>query len=126
MVNFWAPPTVPPRFAGRRFYPHNPNVTLMRTDVEESRRLGEIIAGKLNLARGPVTVVIPLGGVSMIDAPGKPFWWPEADRALFDALKAGLRKDIPVVELDCNINDPPFAERCAAALLEGMRSTGKP
>jgi uncharacterized protein (UPF0261 family) len=125
MVNFWAPGTVPAKFAGRRFYPHNPNVTLMRTDVEESRKLGEIIAGKLSPSRGPVTVVIPLGGLSMIDAPGKPFWWPEADRALFDALKGNLRKDIPVVELDCNINDPPFAARCAEALLAGIRSLGR-
>jgi len=118
MVNFWAPETVPAKFQGRKFYPHNPNVTLMRTDIDECRRLGEILAEKLNASRGPVTVVLPLRGVSMIDSPGGAFWWPEADQALYGALKGKLRPDIPVVELDCNINDPLFAETCAGRLLE--------
>lgn len=120
MVNFWAPETVPAKFAGRRLYPHNPNVTLMRTNVEESARLGEILAEKLNASRGRVTVLLPLRGLSLIGAPGGPFEWPEADQALFVALKAGLRKNIPVVELDLAINEPAFAERCAQALLENM------
>ena len=110
MVNFWAPDTIPEKFAGRSFYPHNPNVTLMRTNVEENRRLGEIMAAKLNLSVGPVTVLLPRKGLSMIDAPGEPFWWPEADEALFSALKQHLRTDIPVLELDNNINDPAFAD----------------
>ena len=88
MVNFWAPETVPEKFDGRKFYPHNPNITLMRTTPDECRRLGEILAEKLNLSTGPVTVLIPLKGLSVIDAPGGPFWWPEANQALFDALKA--------------------------------------
>jgi uncharacterized protein (UPF0261 family) len=120
MVNFWAPETVPARFQGRKFYPHNPNVTLMRTNVEECRRLGEILGEKLSASRGPVTVVLPLRGVSMIDSPDGPFWWPEADQALYTALKANLRRDIPVVELDCNINDPLFAETCAQRLLQDL------
>jgi uncharacterized protein (UPF0261 family) len=123
MVNFWAPETVPSRFEGRTFYPHNPNVTLMRTDVEENRRLGEIIAEKLNASTGPVTVVVPLKGLSVIDSPGGPFWLPEADGALLEALKSNLRADIPVVELDCNINDPLFAETCAAALLRSLNAS---
>jgi uncharacterized protein (UPF0261 family) len=123
MVNFWAPPTVPNKFQGRKFYPHNPNVTLMRTDVEENRRLGRILADKLNLSHGPVTVVLPLKGVSMIDSPGGPFWWPEADQALFDELKKNLRREIPVIEVNGNINDAEFAERCAMTLLEHLRAT---
>ncbi len=125
MVNFWAPETVPARFKGRKFYPHNPNVTLMRTNVEESRRLGEVMAGKLNLSTGPVTVLLPRRGLSMIDSPGGPFWWPEADDALFTALKAGLHPGITVVEMDCNINDPEFAERCARSLLENLEGARK-
>jgi uncharacterized protein (UPF0261 family) len=121
MVNFWAPPTVPEKFKGRKFYPHNPNVTLMRTNVEESRRLGEIIAEKLNLSKGPVSVLLPLKGISMVDSPGGPFWWPEADQALYEALKKNLRKNIPVIEMDCNINDPAFATRCAETLLASMK-----
>ena len=125
MVNFWAPPTVPARFKHRKFYPHNPNVTLMRTNVEENRRLGEIFAEKLNASRGPVSVLVPLRGVSMIDAPGGPFWWPEADAAFVTALKARLRPGIPVIEMDCNINDPAFAERCAQSLLENLNHAKK-
>lgn len=121
MINFWAPETIPDKFAGRTFYPHNPNVTLMRTDVDESRRLGEIMAEKLNMSKGPVTVLIPLRGVSMIDAPSGPFWWPEADQALNDALKANLRQDITVIEMDNNINDPEFAASCAETLLASMK-----
>jgi len=120
MVNFWAPETVPDKFRGRKFYPHNPNVTLMRTNVEECRELGEIVAGKLNASVGPVTVLIPLKGWSMIDAPDGPFWWPEADSAFREALKKKLRSDIPVIEMDCNINDPKFAERCANELLPNL------
>lgn len=124
MVNFWAPPTVPQKFQGRRFYPHNPNITLMRTTPEECRQLGEILAEKLNLSRGPVSVLIPLRGWSMIDSPGGPFWWPEADQAFATALKARLRPDIPVLEIDANVNDAEFARRCAETLLKGMRDEG--
>jgi uncharacterized protein (UPF0261 family) len=122
MVNFWAPETVPEKFRRRKFYPHNPNITLMRTTPEECRQLGRIIAEKLNLSRGPVSVLIPLRGLSMIDAEGGPFWWPEADQALRDALKENLRGDISLIELDCNVNDPKFAQRCAETLLESMKS----
>ena len=118
MVNFWAPETVPQRFAGRRFYQHNPNVTLMRTTPEENAELGRVLAEKLSLSIGPVSVYLPLGGVSVISAPGGPFHWPEADRALFDALKKALRPDIPVREIDANINDPKFAEAAAQGLLD--------
>jgi uncharacterized protein (UPF0261 family) len=120
MVNFWAPETVPAKFKDRKFYQHNPNVTLMRTNVEENQRLGVILAEKLNLSTGPVTVLLPLRGLSMIDSDGGAFWWPEADQALFRALKENLRPDIPVVELDCVINDPIFAETCVERLLENI------
>jgi uncharacterized protein (UPF0261 family) len=126
MVNFGPPETVPAKFAGRKFYPHNPQVTLMRTTPEENVRLGRIIAEKLNLSTGPVTVLLPLRGGSVVSAPGGPFHDPAADAALFTALKAGLRADIPVRELDCTINDPAFAEACAGALLAllGRRGGG--
>lgn len=117
MVNFGTPDSVPAKFTGRKFYQHNPQVTLMRTTPDENAQLGKIIAEKLNLSTGPVTVLWPLRGGSVISAPGGPFHDPAADAALFSALKAGLRKDIPVRELDCNVNDPEFAEACANALL---------
>src|SRR5512134_3969627 len=78
MVNFWAWDTVPAQFKGRNLYKHNPNVTLMRTTPDECRAIGEFIAAKLNRMDGPVRFVIPEGGVSSLDAPGRPFWDPAA------------------------------------------------
>jgi uncharacterized protein (UPF0261 family) len=120
MVNFGPPESVPAKFAGRRFYQHNPQVTLMRTTADECRRLGEIMAEKLNASTAPVTVLIPLKGISVISAAGQPFHDAEADRTLFEALKAKLRKGIAVRELDCNINDPTFAEAAVQELLKNI------
>jgi uncharacterized protein (UPF0261 family) len=120
MVNFWAPETIPSQFEGRTFYRHNPNITLMRTTPEECTRLGEILAEKLNASTAAVTVLIPLKGLSVIDSPGGPFWSPEADGALFDALKKNLRSDIPVIEIDANVNDPEFSQACAEQLLASL------
>jgi uncharacterized protein (UPF0261 family) len=122
MVNFSAPGTVPPEFAARKLFRWNPNVTLMRTDVEENRALGKILAGKINQCRGPVTVLWPLKGLSQLDTEGGAFWSPEADAALFEALRRDLRPGIPVVELDANINDPEFADRAAQELLAMIRA----
>ncbi len=121
MVNFWAPETIPEKFKGRRFYRWNPNVTLMRTTPEENAELGRILAEKLNRSTAPVAVFLPLKGVSMLDAPGKEFWWPEADKALFDAIKKHIRPDIPVYELDFNINDDEFAEAMVSKMLEFLK-----
>ena len=120
MVNFWAPETVPEKFKDRKFYPHNPNTTLMRTTPEECRELGRIMAEKLNLSTGPVTVLIPLRGLSVIDSPDGPFWWPEANRALFDSLHENLRDDITAIDMDCNVNDAEFSDKCAETLLAAM------
>jgi uncharacterized protein (UPF0261 family) len=120
MVNFGAPSTVPEKYrrAKRLFYEWNPSVTLMRTNAEENRRMGEIFAQKANAANGPVGFLIPLKGVSMLDGDGQRFCDREADRAMFDAIKANLRPGIPIVELDLNINDPPFAAKAVEMLLE--------
>ncbi|MHB0957115.1 MAG: Tm-1-like ATP-binding domain-containing protein [Pirellulaceae bacterium] len=120
MVNFWAPETIPEQFRQRKFYPHNPNVTLMRTTPEECRQLGHILAEKINLSTGPVAVLLPLQGWSMIDAPDGPFWWPEANDALHQALKQRLRPDVRVIELNINVNDSRFSRCAAETLLELM------
>lgn len=120
MVNFFGPDTVPARFSGRVFYHHNPQVTLMRTNAEECAQLGRILGVKLNISTGPVAVLIPKKAVSVISAPGQPFHDPSADQALFDEIRANLRKDIEVQELDCEINDPVFAEAAARTLLRLM------
>lgn len=122
MVNFGPMATVPEKFRGRRLYQHNPTVTLMRTTPEECAELGRIVARKLSGSRGPVAVFIPLRGVSMIATEGGVFYDPEADRALIDALKSGLRSDIEVHELDMDINDARFAEAMADRLHEMVRA----
>ena len=121
MVNFWAMDSVPLKFKTRKLYRHNDNVTLMRTTVEENQELGRIIAEKLNKAKGKTTLVIPLNGVSMIDAEGQPFHDPEADKALFAALHEHLNKNIKVVEVNAHINDDLFADALVKEMLEVMR-----
>jgi uncharacterized protein (UPF0261 family) len=120
MVNFYAPDSVPAKFKGRTFYPHNPQVTLMRTTAEECAQLGRIVAQKLNASTGPVTVLIPRKAISVISVPGQKFHDPVADEALFDAIKSNLRKDIEIIDMDCAINDSVFAEACANALLRNI------
>ncbi len=118
MCNFWGRDTVPERYRDRILYEWNPNVTLMRTTPDETQQLGQIFASKLNAATSPVSVYIPLAGVSEIDVEGKLFHSPEAMQAFVDALKANLRSDIPVIEMQTDINDPAFAEQVAHALLD--------
>ena len=111
MCNFGGIETVPAQFKDRTLYRHNPQVTLMRTTPEENAELGRIIATKLNAATGPTALFLPLRGVSMIDAEGGPFWFPEADAALFDAIRATVDPaKVELVELDLNVNDPAFAD----------------
>ncbi len=124
MVNFGNEATVPAQYKddpARKFYVWNPEVTLMRTTVAENAQLGKIVAEKANAAQGPVEVFLPLQGISIVDSVTdegpQPFWWPEADRALFDAIKRHIRPDVPVHELDVNINDPAFAQATTDALL---------
>jgi uncharacterized protein (UPF0261 family) len=118
MVNFWGMDTVPEKFRQRNLYKHNDNVTLMRTRVEENKELGRMIAAKLNRAKGKTTLVIPLRGVSMIDAEGKPFHDAEADKALFDSLRQHLSKNVKVAQVDANINDDLFADAFVKEMLE--------
>jgi uncharacterized protein (UPF0261 family) len=120
MVNFWAPETVPARYAQRQFYRHNPNVTLMRTTAGENAQMGAWIGNRLNLCDGPVRLLIPERGISALDIEGGEFWNPEADAALFDALEATV---VPtagrrIVRLPFHINDPEFASAAVAAFRE--------
>ncbi len=126
MCNFWAPSTVPEKYHGRLFYPWNPNVSLMRTTPEENAQMGRIFAEKLNRATGAAAVMIPVRGFSQLDLEGKPFYCSEATRAFIDALKANLRKDIPVMEMDTDINDPAFSGKTAETLLAMLPRKSSP
>lgn len=120
MVNFGPRDTVPERFRGRRLHVHNPSVTLMRTTPAECAELGRILAEKLNGATAPVTLLLPLRGVSALDREGQPFFDPEADAALFDAIRAHVGPAVTLVELDLHINDPDFADAVAGRLLANL------
>jgi len=93
----------------------------MRTTSEENDQLGKEIAQKASAARGPTAVVVPLRGVSAIDQEGQPFWWPEADAALFQSLRNWLAPQVELIELDLHINDAGFADAMASALIRLMR-----
>jgi uncharacterized protein (UPF0261 family)/ABC-type branched-subunit amino acid transport system ATPase component len=112
MVNFEALDTVPQKFKDRNLYQHNPQVTLMRTTAAENQAFGGFIAAKLNQMEGPVCFLLPLKGISLIDAPDKPFHDPAADRMLFDTLESEFRPgpNRRLIKLDMNINDPAFAQ----------------
>jgi len=123
MANFGEPDSVPERYAGRLFYHHNPQVTLMRTTPKECAELGRILAGKINAYTGPVTVLIPERGVSVIGIEGGCFFDPEADSALFDTLESELKEHITVERHDLDINQPAFARACSQALLRFLGSS---
>jgi len=120
MVNFWGPDTVPERFRARLLHAHNPNVTLMRTTAGECQQIGQWIGRKLNACDGPVRFLIPEGGISALDAPGQPFYNPEADSALFSAIEATVRQtsDRKISRISCHINDPEFADAVVAGFSE--------
>jgi uncharacterized protein (UPF0261 family) len=122
MVNFGPSETVPERFADRLLYKHNPTITLMRTTPEENAELGKRLATKLNAARGPVILFIPLRGISLIATEGQVFYDPEADTALLDAIRANIDAHVDVREMDTDINDPAFALAMADALHESFVS----
>ena len=124
MVNFGPWESVPEKFRNRNLYRHNPTVTLMRTTADECRKIGEKLAEKINLSEpGKTVLMLPLGGVSAIDAPGQPYYGPEEDKALFDTLKAKVdTSKVQILEMPENINDAPFAEAAAQRLIELMQN----
>jgi uncharacterized protein (UPF0261 family) len=127
MANFGPLTSVPERYRQRRLNVHNSAITLMRTTPEECTRLGETLAQKLNASRGPVAVFIPRRGVSSLSVAGADFYDPEADTALFAAVRGTLDPAIQVVEMDTDINDPVFAvamAECADWLYRTWRAAG--
>jgi uncharacterized protein (UPF0261 family) len=112
--------SIPARFEGRAVLEDGER-RLARTNVEECREIGRTIAERLNRYLGPVTVCLPMRGVSALSGAGQSFHDPEADRALADALEGHLRKGIRVLRMKANGEDAPFVERCVVALLENIR-----
>lgn len=120
MVNFAQVDTVPEAYRSRQLYSWAPDVTLLRTDIEENIRLGKYLTEKLNTATSPIEIVLPLKGISQIDREGEIFYGPQADTALFGSIKANTQGHIPVIEIDAHINDGTFAEALVGRLLKLM------
>ncbi len=119
MVNFGPYYTIPEKFKDRNFYRHNPTVTLMRTSIDECKKIGAKLAEKWNESKGNTTLIIPLDGISMIDYKGQPFYNPEADKALFDTLRDNLNKNkVNIIEMKNGINDEEFAKAAAQKLID--------
>ncbi|HWR45300.1 Tm-1-like ATP-binding domain-containing protein [Sporomusa sp.] len=126
MVNFGPIATVPGKYNGRNFYKHNPTVTLMRTTVDENRQLGLAIAEKLNMCKAKAALLLPLQGVSMIDAPGQPFYGPEEDAMLFKTLKENITNPlVEIIEVDANINNIEFSTAAAQKLVELLQEKNR-
>lgn len=119
MVNFGPFKSIPKKHEGRNFYKHNPTVTLMRTTVEENKKIGQIIAEKLNLAEDKTALLLPLKGLSGLDAEGQAFHGPDEDTMLFDTLREEIdQSKVEMIEIDAHINDEKFALSAAKKLIE--------
>jgi uncharacterized protein (UPF0261 family) len=125
MVNFAHVDTVPAKYRHRQLYSWAPDVTLMRTNVEENRILGQQLAEKVSASQAPATIVIPLRGISQVDATGRIFSQPEANAALFDAIRQHAAEHVTVAETDLHINNPAFAEMLVHTLLEILEKKEK-
>lgn len=118
MVNFGHADTVPEKYKARFFYSWAPDVTLMRTNIEENRILGKELSQKLNKSLASVSVVLPLKGISQIDSEGGIFYKPENDQALFDSIKNHAAESVRIIEVNAHINDKSFAEILVKTLIE--------
>jgi uncharacterized protein (UPF0261 family) len=125
MVNFAHLDTIPPVYADRHLYSWAPDVTLMRTSVEENRILGMQLAQKVNRSTAPVSLVLPLKGISQVDAEGGIFYDPNADHALFNSIREHAGDHVQVVDANLHINDPEFAVLLVGTLLELMRKADR-
>ena len=106
----------------RKHFNYNPHLTLVRLTPEELMEVAKEIAVKLNRAKGPVQVFVPLKGFSFPDRQGLPHWEPGGNQVFIDALKKHLDDSIPLVELDAHINDPEFIDPVIDAFMAMMNA----
>ena len=124
IVNFGAPDTIPKQYLDRKLFVQNPELTLMRSNTQEAANIGKTLADKANAYTGPVTMMLPLKGVSALGNEGEQFFDPSADTALFESIKQHVKPKVSVQEIDAEINHSDFSLACAVALLD-MLKTGK-
>jgi len=114
---FGAKHEVPPQFAERPMYYHNPEFTLVRLTAEEQRRAAQFVIDKLNQASSAISFVIPLGGGSVMDIDGGAFWQPELNHDINTLFRHGLKRDIHIQEVPAHINDDAFADAVFDAMM---------
>ncbi|ERK11978.1 Transcriptional regulator [Serratia fonticola AU-P3(3)] len=126
MVNFSGRDSIPERYAHRQFVEHNAQVTLMRTTPEENYQLGVWIGNKLNLCEGPVRFIIPEGGFSALDAPGQPFFDPQARQAFAEGLESTVVQTAQrqIIKTPHHINAPEFCSLVIAQFQNVMQYQG--
>jgi uncharacterized protein (UPF0261 family) len=110
-----------PEWKSRKLIVHNPSLTLVRLKADELWDVGKQVAEKLNRAKGPTHLFIPLKGFSYPDRENHPHWDPEGNQAFIDSLKANLHPSIPLTELDAHINDPEFIDPVTKVFLSMMK-----
>jgi uncharacterized protein (UPF0261 family) len=98
------------RFPNRKYHKHNEAITAVRTELQEIKEMAAILADRCNAAKGPLVILIPLGGFSAFDHPQGPFYDPQAPEIFAKTLKKKLGKGIPLHILSFHINDPEFAQ----------------
>jgi uncharacterized protein (UPF0261 family) len=123
VLNFGARDSVPRHLdtPERRLIVHNPHVCAVKATQDELRQLGRTVAERLGPATGPTAVVLPLLGLDAYEAVDGPWYDPATDAVLFAAIKEHLRPDIPVVEVEANINDPRVADVTVDVFLDVWR-----
>jgi uncharacterized protein (UPF0261 family) len=108
VITLREPETIPEAYRDQPIAPHNPHITLVRTNAEQMTRLATVMAERLNQAVGPVPVAIHTGGFSFYNREGLHFRDLEADQALVHTLQTKLKPEIPIHEFHMHVNDPPF------------------
>jgi uncharacterized protein (UPF0261 family) len=106
---------------GRRRYDLDKSRTWLRMTPNELKEVSEVFAEKLNKSLGLVKVVIPLKGWSSIDSPGRPTYDPEEDAIFIKELSRRLKKEIEVIQVDANMEDPEFAKAVISAALDVLK-----
>jgi uncharacterized protein (UPF0261 family) len=112
--------SLPPEARKRKYFVHSPQLTLVRATPKEMAHIGRVVAEKLNLAKGPLKVFIPLKGFCAPDKEGSELFEPEGNIAFIDSLKEDLDKHIPVIEVNAHINDKEFIDLMTGEFIKMM------
>jgi uncharacterized protein (UPF0261 family) len=117
--------SIPPRLRKRKIYMHNPYNANLRVSRKEMAQVGKTMADRLNEAKGPTAVMIPLRGWSVYGAPGGPLHDALAYKAFLEALRSRLGAHIQYKEIDAHINDELFVDLCVNQLKAFMDDAGR-